>query len=142
MKVVVNARNGARDFECDPGQKILHAGLRSGVELSCECATGTCGTCKAKLVSGRAESEWPDAPGHRYLKSEAELLKEFSVDGTNVLMVHTGDAFVAYQAMCPHEAFPLEEGIHDGSVLTGLTGYGLKDEGGELYVALEGPSGP
>jgi toluene monooxygenase electron transfer component len=74
VKVVVNARNGAREFECDPGEKILHAGLRSGVELSYECATGTCGTCKAKLVSGRAESEWPDAPGHRYLKSEAELL--------------------------------------------------------------------
>jgi toluene monooxygenase electron transfer component len=74
MKVVVTARNGTRDFECDPGEKILHAALRSGVELPYECATGTCGTCKARLVSGRTESEWPDAPGHRYLKSEAELL--------------------------------------------------------------------
>jgi toluene monooxygenase electron transfer component len=74
MKVVVTARNGTRDFECGPEEKILHAALRSGVELPYECATGTCGTCKAKLVSGRTESEWPDAPGHRYLKSEAELL--------------------------------------------------------------------
>jgi len=74
VKVVVNARNGARDFECEPGEKILHAGLRSGVELPYECATGTCGTCKARLLSGRAESGWSDAPGRRYLKSEAELL--------------------------------------------------------------------
>jgi toluene monooxygenase electron transfer component len=74
MTIVVNARNGAREFECGPGEKILHAGLRSGLELPYECATGTCGTCKARLVSGRAESEWPDAPGRRYLKSEAELL--------------------------------------------------------------------
>ena len=74
MKVVVNARNGAHDFECGPGEKILHAGLRSGVELPYECATGTCGTCKARLVSGRAESEWPDAPGRRYFKSEADVL--------------------------------------------------------------------
>ena len=74
MKVVVNAKNGARDFECEPGEKILHAGLRSGVELPYECATGTCGTCKARLLSGRAESGWSDAPGRRYLKSEAELL--------------------------------------------------------------------
>src|SRR2546428_12396928 len=74
MRVVVTAKNGTRDFECEPGEKILHAGLRSGVELSYECATGTCGTCKARLVSGRAESEWPDAPGRRYLKNEAELL--------------------------------------------------------------------
>ena len=74
MKVVVNAKNGARDFECEPGEKILHAGLRSGVELPYECATGTCGTCKARLVSGRAESLWSDAPGRRYLKSETDLL--------------------------------------------------------------------
>ena len=74
MKVVVSAKNGAHDFECEPGEKILHAGLRSGVELPYECATGTCGTCKARLVSGRAESAWPDAPGRRYFKSEGDLL--------------------------------------------------------------------
>jgi toluene monooxygenase electron transfer component len=44
------------------------------VELPYECATGTCGTCKARLVSGRAESQWPEAPGTRYLKGAAELL--------------------------------------------------------------------
>ncbi|MGH7313574.1 MAG: 2Fe-2S iron-sulfur cluster-binding protein, partial [Candidatus Rokuibacteriota bacterium] len=81
VKVVVTARNGARDFACDPGEKILHAGLRRGVELPYECATGTCGTCKAKLVSGRAESEWAAAPGSRYLKSAAEILMCQSVAG-------------------------------------------------------------
>ena len=74
MKVVVHAKNGTRDFECDPGEKVLHAGLRSDVELPYECATGTCGTCKARLVRGRVESQWPDAPGGRYLKGEAEFL--------------------------------------------------------------------
>jgi len=74
MKIVVTARNGARDFECEPGEKILLAGLRSGVELPYECATGTCGTCKARLMSGRAESAWPEAPGRKYLKAEGDLL--------------------------------------------------------------------
>jgi toluene monooxygenase electron transfer component len=74
MKILVAARSGAREFECEPGEKILHAGLRSGVELPYECGTGTCGTCKARLVSGRVESEWPEAPGSRYLKGPAELL--------------------------------------------------------------------
>jgi toluene monooxygenase electron transfer component len=74
VKVVVTARSGARDFESGPGEKILHAGLRSGIELPYECGTGTCGTCKARLVSGRVESEWVDAPGSRYLKGPAELL--------------------------------------------------------------------
>jgi toluene monooxygenase electron transfer component len=74
MKVAVKARNGAHDFACEPGEKILHAGLRHGVELPYECGTGTCGTCRARLVSGRAESEWPEAPGTKYLKSAGELL--------------------------------------------------------------------
>jgi toluene monooxygenase electron transfer component len=74
MKITVTSRGGAADFECGPGEKILHAGLRSGVELPYECGTGTCGTCKARLVTGRVQSEWPEAPGSRYLKSEAELL--------------------------------------------------------------------
>ena len=87
----------------------------------------------------------------------ANGMKEFSVDGVKVLLVHTGDAFVAFQAMCPHEAIPLEQGAHDGSVLTcfehmwqfdiktgaplgdaldGLRGYRLKEERGDLYVSL------
>ena len=74
MRITVKARNGAGEFDCEPGEKILHAGLRSGFELPYECGTGTCGTCKATLVSGRVESEWPEAPGGRYLKSPAELL--------------------------------------------------------------------
>jgi len=74
MRVVVSAKNGTRDFECEPGEKILHAGLRSGVELPYECATGTCGTCKARLTSGRTESQWAEAPGRKYFKSEGDVL--------------------------------------------------------------------
>ena len=81
MKIVVTARSGAREFECEPGEKILHAGLRSGVELPYECGTGTCGTCKAKLLSGRVANEWPDAPGIRYLKGPSELLMCQSLAG-------------------------------------------------------------
>ena len=88
----------------------------------------------------------------------ANGMKEFSVEGVNVLVVHVGDAYVAFQALCPHEAIPLEQGIHDGSALTclehmwqfdlrtgaplgdaleGLRSYPLKEDRGELYVALE-----
>ncbi len=105
----------------------------------------------------------PEGPGWTLVCRSDEVpangMKEFAVDGTRVLIVHTGDAFVAYQAMCPHEAVPLEQGIHNGCVLTclehlwqfdiktgvpmgdaekGLKGYRLREERGELYVALEG----
>src|ERR1700746_3820058 len=74
VKIGVKARNGESEFQCEPGEKILHAGLRSGVELPYECATGTCGTCRARLVSGQTESAWSDAPGRRYFKSDADFL--------------------------------------------------------------------
>jgi nitrite reductase/ring-hydroxylating ferredoxin subunit/(2Fe-2S) ferredoxin len=87
----------------------------------------------------------------------ANGMKEFSVAGVNVLVVHTGDGYVAVQALCPHEAIPLEQGIHDGATLTcmehmwqfdlrtgapmgdaleGLRTYPVREERGELYIAL------
>jgi toluene monooxygenase electron transfer component len=74
VNVVVRAKNGAHRFACAPDEKVLHAGLRSGIHLPYECATGTCGTCKARVISGRVESAWPGAPGARYLKDETEVL--------------------------------------------------------------------
>jgi nitrite reductase/ring-hydroxylating ferredoxin subunit/(2Fe-2S) ferredoxin len=103
----------------------------------------------------------PPEPAWKRVCSPAEVpangMKEFKVEGAGVLVVHTGEAFVAFQAMCPHEAIPLQEGIHDGCTLTclehmwqfdlktgapmgdaqeGLKGYPLKEEAGQLYVAL------
>ena len=49
---------------------MLYAGLRAGIPLPYECATGTCGTCKARLVSGRLRDGWPEAPGRKHLKPE------------------------------------------------------------------------
>lgn len=75
MRIQVRARNRAYEFEAAEGEKILFAGLREGVDLPYECATGTCGTCKARLVDGRVEDLWPDAPGRKHLKAgEGEFL--------------------------------------------------------------------
>jgi len=117
-----------------------------------------------RAYAARAQAPAPagPAPAWKRVGPAAEVpangMKEFSVGGVNVLIVHTGDAYVAFQALCPHETIPLEQGIHDGSVLTclehlwqfdirtgaprgdaleGLRSYRLKEDGGELYVALE-----
>ena len=71
MRIQVNARNRGYEFEAAPGEHILYAGLRAGIDLPYECATGTCGTCKAKLLSGRVHDEWPQAPGRKYVKPAA-----------------------------------------------------------------------
>jgi toluene monooxygenase electron transfer component len=71
LRVQVNARNRGYEFEAQPGEKVLYAGLRAGINLPYECATGTCGTCKAKLIAGRVRDGWPQAPGRKYVKLEA-----------------------------------------------------------------------
>jgi nitrite reductase/ring-hydroxylating ferredoxin subunit/(2Fe-2S) ferredoxin len=115
----------------------------------------------AKTVE-KKDAPAPAAPAWKRVCRSDEVpkdgMKEFAVNGTSVLVVQVGDAFVAYQAMCPHEAIPLEQGICDGSVLTclehmwqfdvrtgapmgdaekGLQGFPLKEERGELYVRLD-----
>ena len=71
MRIQVNARNRGYEFEALPGERVLYAGLRAGIDLPYECATGTCGTCKAKLLSGRVQDRWPDAPGRKFVKPQA-----------------------------------------------------------------------
>src|SRR5262249_21396339 len=73
VKILVSTRDQAHSFECAPGEKILHAGLRHGIALPYECGTGTCGTCKAKLVEGDVGTAWPDAPGRKYLRNDETL---------------------------------------------------------------------
>ena len=70
MKITIESNSGPLDFECAPGERILRAGLLSGLALPYECATGTCGTCRGRVVSGTVDVEWEAAPGYAKLKRE------------------------------------------------------------------------
>ena len=108
-----------------------------------------------------AAAATPAQPAWKRVCASADVpangMKEFVVGRLNILVVHTGEAYAAFQALCPHEAIPLESGVHDGCTLTclehmwqfdlqtgapmgdaqeGLKTYPLKEERGELYVAL------
>jgi len=50
-------------FRCAPGQSLLAAGLAAGLDLPYECASGTCGSCRARLLEGRLRSRWHAASG-------------------------------------------------------------------------------
>jgi nitrite reductase/ring-hydroxylating ferredoxin subunit/(2Fe-2S) ferredoxin len=84
-------------------------------------------------------------------------IKQFTVDGTSVAVARAGSDVFACQALCPHEAISLEEGVHDGATLTclehrwqfdlktgaplgdatcGLTTYPAKQENGEIFISL------
>jgi toluene monooxygenase electron transfer component len=68
MKITVQNKNGELTFDCGERESILYAGLRQGINLPFECATGTCGTCRARIVSGDIDVRWKEAPGGARLK--------------------------------------------------------------------------
>ena len=70
MKVTIRTRTSRHDIECEPRERILYAALRAGAGVPYECATGTCGTCKARARPGTVEDLWPGAPGLAGLKRE------------------------------------------------------------------------
>ena len=70
MKVTISKKETSWDFDVDRNESVLYAGLRQGLNLSYECATGTCGTCKARLVSGDLDKGWEQAPGRSNIKTE------------------------------------------------------------------------
>ena len=68
MKITVQANSGEFSFECGATERILQAGLEQGLRLPYECATGTCGTCRGRVVQGTTLVEWEEAPGFARLK--------------------------------------------------------------------------
>lgn len=61
--VTVRIEPSGESFVCGPGETILRAGLAAGLSLPYECASGSCSSCKGKLLDGEIEALWPEATG-------------------------------------------------------------------------------
>jgi toluene monooxygenase electron transfer component len=68
----VRSKTSGGAFEAGPQETLLYAALRAGVAVPYECATGTCGTCKARRITGVIINDWIDAPGAAYLKPDRD----------------------------------------------------------------------
>ncbi|CAM5457780.1 Toluene-4-monooxygenase electron transfer component OS=Afipia felis OX=1035 GN=tmoF PE=4 SV=1 [Afipia felis] len=74
-RIVVGKDGGpAHEFPVAAGERLLFAGLRAGVELPYECASGSCGSCRATVVEGQLSALWPDAPGNAKLRRQGTIL--------------------------------------------------------------------
>jgi toluene monooxygenase electron transfer component len=104
MRVQINARNRAYEFDAEAGEKILFAGLRARIDLPYECGTGTCGTCKARLVDGRVDDAWPEAAGKRYLKGAGEFLMCQCAPAADVVAEVSSFVYATDPGACPTES--------------------------------------
>ncbi len=69
MLIEIEKRDQIHRFDAPANEKLLYAGLRAGIPLPYECATGTCGTCRARLSGGELDYGWAEAPGRKNLRS-------------------------------------------------------------------------
>jgi CDP-4-dehydro-6-deoxyglucose reductase len=76
----VTVRPSGREFLVEGHDTLLQAGLRAGLKLNYGCGNGTCGLCKARVVSGTVAR----VQAHDYPLSEAEKLQ-----GYTLLCAHT-----------------------------------------------------
>jgi toluene monooxygenase system ferredoxin subunit len=85
-------------------------------------------------------------------------MQGFSVGGTAVVIVNDGGVMRAYDGVCPHQDYPLSEGVLEGGILTcamhlwefdvttgegvnptgcRLKSYASKVEGSDIFVDVE-----
>ena len=87
--VQLRAKGRTTTFVVLDGENVLCAGLRQGVPLPYECATGTCGSCRASLVEGETLNLWPEAPGAAFLRPNRSerLLCQTALNGNCVFEI-------------------------------------------------------
>ncbi len=59
--VRIQTKDG-QSFEVEPGEIVLDAAMRQGVDIPYSCRSGTCRTCLSRVLSGKIEheEEWAD----------------------------------------------------------------------------------
>ena len=80
MSARVTVRPSGREFLVEGHETLLEAGLHAGLRLNYGCGNGSCGLCKARVVSGAVAR----VRAHDYPLSEAEKLQ-----GYTLLCAHT-----------------------------------------------------
>ncbi|MEO1946841.1 MAG: 2Fe-2S iron-sulfur cluster-binding protein, partial [Methylophilaceae bacterium] len=51
--VKVTIQSSGHVFEVKPSQTVLEAAIESGINLPYGCRTGSCGSCKGKVIAGK-----------------------------------------------------------------------------------------
>jgi len=52
MSYTITVQPSGRQFEAEPDETLLAAGIRQGIQLPYGCKEGACGTCKCKKLAG------------------------------------------------------------------------------------------
>ncbi len=71
----VRVRPSGEDFFVEGNDTVLEAALRAGISLSYGCSGGSCGKCKARVISGEVKQIRP----HEYIISSLEQAQGYAL---------------------------------------------------------------
>jgi len=102
MAAQVKIIPSGHEFFFEGNDSILEAALKAGLALNYGCASGNCGLCKARIVSGEVQK----IRHHDYVISEAEKGM-----GYKLMCSHTAVTDITIEAAEAHSAedIPLQE---------------------------------
>jgi CDP-4-dehydro-6-deoxyglucose reductase, E3 len=95
MSAHVQVKPSGREFFVDGSDSLLEAALRSGLSLDYGCSIGSCGKCKAKVVSGQV---------HRMRHSDYALTAAEKNSGVVLMCCHTALTDLVIEAREAHGA--------------------------------------
>ena len=95
MSAHVQVKPSGREFLVDGNDSLLEAALRSGLSLDYGCSIGSCGKCKARVVSGEV---------HRTRHSDYALTAAEKNAGVVLMCCHTAATDLVIEAREAHGA--------------------------------------
>jgi CDP-4-dehydro-6-deoxyglucose reductase len=95
MSAHVQVKPSGREFLVDGNDSLLEAALRSGLSLDYGCSIGSCGKCKARILSGQA---------HRTRHSDYALTAAEKNAGVVLMCCHTALTDLVIEAREAHGA--------------------------------------
>lgn len=95
MSAHVQLKPSGHEFFVDGSDSLLEAALRAGLSLDYGCSAGSCGKCKARIVSGQV---------HRLRHSDYAFTAAEKAAGTVLMCCHTAATDLVIEAREAHGA--------------------------------------
>ena len=107
MTAHVRIEPSGRDFLVDGNDNLLEAALRAGLALDYGCSAGSCGKCKARILSGQV---------HRTRHSDYALTEAEKSSGVVLMCCHGPVGDLVIEAREAHGAADMPQQRIDGKV--------------------------